>query len=62
MDSENWRAAEVPALFQEIVDRCERTGRLRDVTNLVENRELETSPTLVVEGEEYTVVGYKSGV
>lgn len=59
LDSEHWRVAQVPEVFQKIVDACEATGRLRDVP-AVEGTDDATVPLpyLMVGQERYFVVGY----
>lgn len=56
LDSENWRASEVPEHFQRIVDECLRTERLRDVPN-IEGEKPSPQQSLNVDGEAFIVVG-----
>uniref|UniRef100_A0A0M3IYS3 Vacuolar protein sorting-associated protein 54 n=1 Tax=Anisakis simplex TaxID=6269 RepID=A0A0M3IYS3_ANISI len=65
LDSENWRAGEVPELFQRIVDECLRNERLSDVSTAVDQKQSSVDANtsknhqnaLMVDGEPYVVVG-----
>ncbi|CAI4223341.1 unnamed protein product [Auanema sp. JU1783] len=54
LDMELWRAAEVPTVFQEIVNNCSRTNQLR---NVVSPEKSDVSPSILIENEEFVVVG-----
>ncbi|KHN71403.1 Vacuolar protein sorting-associated protein 54 [Toxocara canis] len=58
LDSENWRASEVPGHFQLIVDECLRTHRLSDMFNTETKKAIASQHSLNVGGEPYVVVGF----
>uniref|UniRef100_F1KS34 Vacuolar protein sorting-associated protein 54 n=1 Tax=Ascaris suum TaxID=6253 RepID=F1KS34_ASCSU len=57
LDSENWRATEVPLHFQRIADECVRTQKLSDVASVEDRRQVTPQHSLIVDGESYVVVG-----
>lgn len=56
LDSENWRASDVPEHFQRLVDKSLEMNRLTDVTQL-EGESPPPKPNLICDGEPYVVVG-----
>lgn len=64
LDSEQWRQAEVPEVFQRIVDQCEAAGVLRDLpsNNVDQGNDdkdgaQEPLPYVIVGKEQFVVVG-----
>ncbi|KHJ42174.1 Vps54-like protein [Trichuris suis] len=59
IDSENWKRAEVPKLFQDIVNDFESTGKLRDVPTMDEaaRKNVGYRSYLSKKGEKFVVVG-----
>uniref|UniRef100_A0A914UTW1 Vacuolar protein sorting-associated protein 54 n=1 Tax=Plectus sambesii TaxID=2011161 RepID=A0A914UTW1_9BILA len=58
LDSEHWRVAEVPEVFQRIVDGCDASGRLRDMSSADASDDSSVPlPYLMVGQERYFVVG-----
>lgn len=58
MDLEHWKHADVPLLFQEIIDEFEKSGKLRDVALVSERNSKPTHRFLSVKGENFVVIGY----
>ncbi|KAL3986141.1 Vps54-like family protein [Acanthocheilonema viteae] len=57
LDTETWRAGDVPEHFQRLADLCLRTNCLSDIGSLeIENSD-EFKPNLLVDGEPYVAVG-----
>uniref|UniRef100_A0A1I7VZL4 Vacuolar protein sorting-associated protein 54 n=1 Tax=Loa loa TaxID=7209 RepID=A0A1I7VZL4_LOALO len=57
LDTETWRAGDVPEHFQRLVDLCLQTNRLSDVGSLEIENSTTFKPNLLVDGEPYVVVG-----
>ncbi|VDO33637.1 unnamed protein product, partial [Onchocerca flexuosa] len=57
LDTETWRAGDVPEHFQRLVDLCLQTNRLSDVGSLETGNSTASKPSLLVDGESYVVVG-----
>lgn len=57
LDTENWKQADVPALFQELVDQWAKTGLFYDVTPTDQLRLRPPQSYLMVNGEKFVVVG-----
>ncbi|CDW54712.1 Vacuolar protein sorting-associated protein 54 [Trichuris trichiura] len=59
IDSENWKRAEVPKLFQDIVNDFESTGKLRDVPTMDEaaRKNVGYRSYLSKKGEKFVIVG-----
>ncbi|KRX53966.1 Vacuolar protein sorting-associated protein 54, partial [Trichinella sp. T9] len=55
IDSEMWKRADVPSMFQDIVDRFSLTKKLQDVTPVQQERS--SRSYLSLGGEKYVVVG-----
>lgn len=56
LDSENWKQAEVPQRFQQMIDRIQETGELRKSPR---NAAIEqTSAYLTLNGHQYALVGF----
>ncbi|XP_003379420.1 conserved hypothetical protein, partial [Trichinella spiralis] len=55
IDSEMWKRADVPSMFQDIVDRFSLTKKLQDVTPMQQERS--SRSYLSLGGEKYVVVG-----
>ncbi|MCP9264488.1 hypothetical protein DINM_022584 [Dirofilaria immitis] len=57
LDTETWRAGDVPEHFQRLVDSCLQTNRLSDTGSLEIECCNASKSSLLVDGESYVVVG-----
>uniref|UniRef100_A0A0R3RTR6 Vacuolar protein sorting-associated protein 54 n=1 Tax=Elaeophora elaphi TaxID=1147741 RepID=A0A0R3RTR6_9BILA len=57
LDTETWRAGDVPNHFQRLVDLCLQKNCLSDVGSLETGNSTEFKSNLLVDGESYVVVG-----